>query len=52
MIRWIDSLLEVSSKPGRYESDDQRTETQDIFKEARHVYENVARMAAKVWGDS
>jgi len=52
MIRWIDRLLEVSSKPGRYKSDDQRTETQAIFKEARQVYENIARKAAKVWGDS
>jgi len=52
MIRWIDRLLEVSNKPGRYKSDDQRTETQAIFKEARQVYENIARKAAKVWGDS
>ena len=52
MIRWIDRLLEVSNKPGRYESDDERTQTQAIFKEARHVYESIARRAVEVWGNS
>ncbi|MHC4353150.1 MAG: CehA/McbA family metallohydrolase, partial [Planctomycetota bacterium] len=52
MIRWIDRLLEVSNKPGRYRSDDERMQTQTIFKEARHIYENIAQRATKVWGDS
>jgi hypothetical protein len=52
MIRWIDRLLEVSNKPGRYNSDQQRTQTQTIFKEARHIYENIAKRAVDVWEDS
>ena len=52
MIRWIDSLIEVSNKPDRYESDEQRTQTQAVFKEARNVYEDIARKAVKVWGNS
>ena len=52
MIRWIDRLLEVSSKPGRYKSDEQRMQTQAIFEEARHIYGNIARRAVEVWGDS
>jgi hypothetical protein len=51
MIRWIDRLLEVSNRPGRYKSDDERTQTQAIFKEARHIYENIARRAVEVWGE-
>ncbi|MHC4070813.1 MAG: CehA/McbA family metallohydrolase [Planctomycetota bacterium] len=52
MIRWIDRLLEVSGRPGRYKSDDERTQTQAIFKEARLIYDNIARRAIRVWGDS
>ena len=52
MIRWIDRLLEVSDKPGRYKSDDQRKQTQAIFKKARNVYRNIATKAVEVWGDS
>jgi len=52
MIRWIDRLIEVANKPGRYQSDAQRIQTQAIFKEARRVYENIAQKAANVWGDS
>ncbi len=52
MIRWIDRLLEVSGKAGRYKSDEERTQTQAVFKEARGVYENIARKAVQVWGDS
>ncbi|TKJ34414.1 MAG: hypothetical protein CEE38_17870 [Planctomycetes bacterium B3_Pla] len=51
MIRWIDRLLEVSNEPGRYKSDDERTQTQTIFKEARRIYDNIARRAIKVWGE-
>jgi hypothetical protein len=52
MIRWIDRLLKVSKKPNRYQSDGERTETQKIFKEARHIYENIARKAVEVWGEN
>ena len=52
MIRWIDRLIEVSNRPGRYRSDDERMRTQAIFKEARDVYENIVRKAVEVWGNS
>jgi len=52
MIRWIDRLLEVSNKPGRYKSGDERRQTQIIFKEGRQIYESIARRAVEVWGDS
>jgi len=52
MIRWIDRLLQVSNKPGRYKSDEQRMQTQAIFKEARHIYENIARRGVAAWGSS
>ncbi|MFH1717187.1 MAG: CehA/McbA family metallohydrolase [Planctomycetota bacterium] len=43
MIRWIDRLLQVSEKPGRYQSDSERMETRKIFKEARVIYENITQ---------
>jgi hypothetical protein len=52
MIRWIDRLLEVSEKHDRYHSDKERSETQEIFKKARHRYENIARKAIEVWSDN
>lgn len=52
MIRWIDRLLEVSNKPDRYQSDGERTETQKIFRDARHIYENIARNAIDVWREN
>jgi hypothetical protein len=52
MIRWIDRLLEVSNKPGRYKSADEREQTKAIFKEARQIYESIARRAVEVWADS
>jgi hypothetical protein len=52
MIRWIDRLLEVSNKPGRYTSDDQRRQTQAIFRQARDVYESIAQKAVEVWKDT
>ncbi|MHC4442443.1 MAG: CehA/McbA family metallohydrolase [Planctomycetota bacterium] len=51
MIRWIDKILEVSKKPGRYDSDEQRNEVQSIFNQARSVYQNIAQKAQQVWGD-
>jgi hypothetical protein len=52
MIRWIDRLLKVSKKPDRYQSDGERAETQKIFQEARHIYENITRKAVEVWGEN
>lgn len=52
MIRWIDRLLEVSEKPDRYRSDDERKETQKIFKQTRHIYENIAQKAVEVWPEN
>ena len=52
MIRWIDRLLEVSRKPDRYQSEDERIETQKIFKEARNIYEKISRKAIEVWPDN
>ncbi len=46
MIRWIDRLLEVSSQPGRYKADNERRQVQAIFKQARRVYEEIARKAS------
>ena len=51
MLRWIDRILEVSESPGRYQSDEDRAEVQRIFREAREVYEEIARTAERVWGD-
>jgi hypothetical protein len=52
MMRWIDQLLEVSKKPGRYSSDTQRRETQAIFKQARQKYKTIAQTAQQTWSDS
>jgi len=52
MMRWIDRLLEVSNKPGRYASSAERTQTQAIFMEARRTYGNIAQRAVDVWGDN
>ncbi len=46
MIRWIDRLLEISSRPARYESDNERRQIQAIFKQARRVYEEIAKKAS------
>ena len=51
MMRWIDRLLEVSEKPGRYSSDTQRMETQAIFKQARQKYEAIAQTAQQTWSN-
>jgi hypothetical protein len=51
MIRWIDRLLEVSEEPDRYQSADDRAEVQRLFREARAVYEGIARTASTTWGD-
>ena len=49
MIRWIDRLLDISEKPGRYRSGEQRAEVQAIFHEARQVYQDIARTAVELW---
>ena len=52
MIRWIDRLLEVSRKPDRYQSNNERAETQKIFRQARQIYENIARKALEIWKEN
>ena len=47
MIRWIDRLIQVSEKPGRYDSDSERMEAQAFFHKARKIYQNIARTAAE-----
>jgi hypothetical protein len=42
MMAWIDRLLEITNRPGRYESDKQRREVQAIFRRGRAVYERIA----------
>lgn len=51
MIRWIDRLLDVSEKPGRYASDAERAQVQAIFNQARQKYTAIAWMAEHIWGD-
>ena len=46
MMRWLDRLVEVSERPGRYTSDEKRAEVQAIFRRARRIYENIARIDA------
>ena len=52
MIRWIDCLLRVSEKPGRYQSDRELAEAQVIFRKARRIYQNIARTAEKLWEEN
>ncbi|UCG56754.1 MAG: CehA/McbA family metallohydrolase [Phycisphaerales bacterium] len=49
MIRWIDRLVRVANKPGRYESDEHRDETLAMFKKAKQVYVKIARTATEHW---
>jgi len=51
MIRWIDHLLQIAEKPGRYQSDAERAEVQAVFQEAKRKYEDIARKAEELWGD-
>jgi hypothetical protein len=51
MIRWIDRLLQITKKPGRYRSNAERVETQAIFREARQKYEDIAHKAETLWAD-
>jgi hypothetical protein len=51
MIRWIDRLLQVTNKPGRYSSDNERAEVQAIFRKARQEYESIVRKAVEFWAD-
>jgi len=51
MIRWIDRLLQVADKPGRYSSDTQRAEVRAIFRKARQEYESIALKAVEFWAD-
>ena len=51
MILWIDRLLDISKKPGRYQSGSERTEVQVIFQKARQIYEKIARRAVELWAE-
>jgi hypothetical protein len=51
MIRWIDRLVQVAQKPGRYQSDAERAEVQAVFQQARQEYANIARKAEELWGN-
>jgi hypothetical protein len=51
MIRWIDRILEISARPQRYASEQDRSEVQAVYREARGVYEKIGRTATEVWKD-
>jgi len=51
MIRWIDRLLDVSEKPGRYSNETEKTDVQAIYKKARQKYTAIARKAEQIWSD-
>lgn len=51
MIRWIDRLLEVTEKPGRYKTSEERSQVQAVYQQARQKYQDIARQAAEFWGD-
>jgi len=51
MIRWIDRLVQVADKPGRYKSDTERSQVQALYRQARQKYQDIARQAAESWGD-
>jgi hypothetical protein len=51
MIKWIDRLLQVTNKPGRYSSETERAEIRGIFQEARQEYESIAQKAVEFWAD-
>jgi hypothetical protein len=51
MIRWIDRLLQVADKPGRYKTDTERSQVQAVYQQARQKYQDIARKAGEFWGD-
>ncbi len=51
MIRWIDRLVQVADKPGRYKTDEERSQVQALYQQARQKYQDIARQAAESWGD-
>ncbi len=51
MIRWVDRLLETSHEPNRYKNDVEREEIQDLYRQARRIYEDIATKAQKAYGD-
>ncbi len=51
MIRWIDRLLQVTDKPGRYKTSAERSQVQTLYQQARQKYQAIARQAAEFWGD-
>jgi len=51
MIRWIDRLMQVTDKPGRYKTDTERSQVQAVYQQARQKYQDIARQAVESWGD-
>lgn len=52
MIGWIDRLIKVSEKPGRYPSGEEREKAQAIFREAQQIYRDIAKTAVELWETS
>jgi hypothetical protein len=51
MTHWINRLIQVTEKPGRYQSDMERAEVRAIFQKARQKYEDIALKAEEFWPD-
>jgi hypothetical protein len=51
MIRWLDRLLQVAEKPGRYKTSEERSQVKAICRQARQKYQDIAHQAAEFWGD-
>ena len=51
MIRWVDKLLEISNREGRYRSDADKDKVQEVYYQARSYYEGVLKLAKSVWKD-
>ncbi len=50
MIRWIDRLVQVADKPGRYKTDEERSQVQALYQQARQKYQDISRQASELWG--
>ena len=48
MIRWIERIMEVSKRPGRYASTIEQQQTQAVFQQARQIYEDIAKTAVEL----
>jgi len=52
MISWIDRLIKVSEKPGRYPSGEERKKAQVVFRKAQQIYRDIATTAVELWETS